>query len=135
MSLPWPIAPMPVAVAAAAPPLEPPGVRAGSHGFSVAPCSALSVNQRIEKAGALVRPITMAPARRRLATTGLSRVATRSLKATTPLSVGQPAWSTLTLVVIGTPWSGPTAAPRARACVGGRGLGLRRSHGAAAPPR
>jgi hypothetical protein len=50
----------------------------------------LSVNQRIEKAGGLVRPMTMPPARRRLATTGLSRVAITFLNATTPLSVGQP---------------------------------------------
>jgi hypothetical protein len=34
-------------------------------------------------------------------------------KATTPLSVGQPAWSVLTLVVTGTPCSGPSASPRA----------------------
>ena len=115
MSLPWAMAPMPAAVAAAAPPLEPPGVRPASHGLRVAPWSALSVNQRIEKPGVLVRPITMPPARRSPATTGLSRVAIRSLKATTPLSVGCPATSTFTLMVTGTPWSGPTAWPRARA--------------------
>ena len=45
----------------------------------------------------------MITARRRRATTGLSRVAITSLKATTPLSVGQPDRSTLTLIVIGTP--------------------------------
>lgn len=115
MSLPWAIAPMPLAVAVAAPPLEPPGVRPASHGLRVAPWSALSVNQRIEKVGVLVRPMTMPPARRRLATTGLSRAAIAFLNATTPLSVGEPAMSTFTLIVIGTPWSAPTGSPRASA--------------------
>jgi hypothetical protein len=91
MSLPWAIAPMPVATEAAAPPLEPPGVRPASQGLSVRPWRSFSVNQRIEKAGVFVRPITTAPARFRFATIGASTVATTSLKATTPLSVGQPA--------------------------------------------
>ena len=115
MSLPCAMAPMPVAVAAPAPPLEPPGVTEGSRGFSVRPCSALSVKMRIEKAGALVRPTMMAPACLRLATTGLSSLAMKSFSGTTPLSVGSPAWSTLTLVVTGTPCSGGRAWPRARA--------------------
>src|SRR5580704_12787153 len=115
MSLPWAMAPIPVAVAAPAPPLEPPGVTEGSRGLSVRPCSALSVKMRIEKAGALVRPTMMAPACFRLATTGLSSVATKSFRGTTPLSVGSPAWSTLTLVVTGTPCSGGRAWPRERA--------------------
>ncbi|MNS95586.1 hypothetical protein D3C72_1298530 [compost metagenome] len=70
------MAPMPTATAAAAPPLEPPGVTSASYGFSVRPCAALSVNQRIENAGVLVRPTTIAPARCRFATTGLSSFAT-----------------------------------------------------------
>ena len=56
-----------------------------------------------------------APARRRLATTGLSCAAKLAASATTPLVVGRPAWSTLTLVVIGTPCSGPTGWPSATA--------------------
>src|ERR1700716_2279909 len=119
MSLPWARAPMPVAVAAPAPPLEPPGVTAGSRGFNVRPCSALSVKMRIEKAGALVRPTMMAPAFFRLATTGLSSWAMKSFSGITPLSVGSPAWSTLTLVVTGTPCSGGGAGPRARGGPGG----------------
>ena len=91
MSLPWAIGPMPVAMAAPAPPLEPPGETLGSRGFSVRPCSALSAKMRIENAGVLVRPMMMAPALLRLATTGLSSVAIASRKATTPLSVGHPA--------------------------------------------
>ena len=91
MSLPWAIGPMPVAMAAPAPPLEPPGVTEGSRGLSVRPCRALSVKMRMEKAGALVRPTTMAPACFRLATTGLSSLAMKSFSGITPLSVGKPA--------------------------------------------
>src|ERR1051325_8723648 len=61
---------MPAASAAAAPPLDPPGVIALFQGFSVAPCRSLSVNQRHEKAGVLVRPMMIAPAFFRLAVTG-----------------------------------------------------------------
>ncbi len=113
MSLPWAIAPMPVATEAPAPPLEPPGVTVGSRGLSVRPCRALSLKMRIENAGALVRPMTMAPACLRLATTGLSSWATKSFSGMTPLSVGKPAISTLILMVTGTPWRGGSAWPRA----------------------
>src|SRR6266446_4918038 len=113
MSLPWAIGPIPVATAAPAPPLDPPAESAGSRGFSVRPCNALSAKMRIEKAGVLVRPMITAPARLRLATTGLSAAAILSRKATTPLSVGQPAWSVLTFIVTGTPCSAPRISPRA----------------------
>src|SRR5438105_4926558 len=115
MSLPWPSAPMPQASAAAAPPLEPPGVTPLFHGFSVAPCRSLSVNQRQENAGVLVRPIMIAPALRQLATGGASASAMTSRKATTPLVVAWPRWSVLTLTVTGTPCSGPNGSPR-RTC-------------------
>ncbi len=115
MSVPWAMAPMPAATAEPAPPEEPPGVRPGSRGFLVSPCRLLVVNQRSEKAGVLVRPSSTAPARRRLATTGLSSFATRSFCRRRPLVVAKPRWSALTLVVTGTPASGPSASPRARA--------------------
>src|SRR3954447_16538258 len=102
---------MPVATAAAAPPLEPPGVRFGSQGLSVRPCSALSVKYRVLNAGTLVRPTKMAPAFRHWMTHGLSSLGTLSLKAPTPLVVGRPATSTLIFSVTGTPCSGPSGAP------------------------
>ena len=46
MSLPCAIGTMPLATADDAPPLDPPGVRAASHGLSVRPCSSLSLIQR-----------------------------------------------------------------------------------------
>jgi hypothetical protein len=113
MSLPCPIGPMPLATAAPAPPLEPPGVIAASRGLSVRPCSALSEKMRMEKAGVLVRPMMIAPALRRFATTGASSAAITSRNATTPLVVASPCWSVLTFTVTGTPCSGPSASPRA----------------------
>ena len=115
MSVPWPIAPMPAVTAAAAPPEEPPGVKAGSRGFLVAPCRRLLVNQRAEKVGVLVRPRINAPAARRLATTGLSSAATRPRCATIPFVVAKPCWSVLTFTVTGTPLRSPGGLPAASA--------------------
>lgn len=112
MSLPWLIAPIPAATAAPAPPLDPPGVTAGSHGLSVRPCRSFFVNQRIENGGAFVRPTKIAPAARRWATTAASPVGISSANETMPLSVGCPSWSVLILVVTGTPCSRPSASPR-----------------------
>jgi hypothetical protein len=106
---------MPNAAAAAAAPLEPPGVTCGFHGLSERPCRSLSVNQRSEKDGALLRPTITAPARLKFETTGASVSATRFFSAATPPSVAPPATSTLTLMEMGTPCNGPTASPRARA--------------------
>jgi hypothetical protein len=90
MSLPCAMAPMPAAMADPAPPEDPPGVIVRSRGLWVRPCSALSEKMRIENAGVLVRPIRIAPARRRLAVTGASFPATLSFSATTPLVVAWP---------------------------------------------
>ncbi len=91
MSVPWAMAPIPAATAAPAPPEDPPGVRAGSRGFFVSPCRRLVVNQRREKAGVLVRPRITAPARRKLATTGLSCVAINPSWMRRPFVVAKPA--------------------------------------------
>ena len=61
-SLPSPSGVIPVARAAASPPLEPPGVSDAFQGLSVAPCNSLSVCQRSAISGRLVRPIGIAPA-------------------------------------------------------------------------
>ena len=58
---------MPAASAAAAPPLEPPGVRVVSCGLRVAPKSRFSVVGRMPISGVFVLPISTAPARRRRA--------------------------------------------------------------------
>ena len=112
-SEPTPSGVIPVASAAASPPLDPPGVRVGFHGFCVRPRSALSVSQRRPTSGALVRAIGMAPAARRFATAGASSGGTASAIATTPCVVGDPARSMVSLTVIGTPWNGPVGSSRA----------------------
>ena len=55
-SLPRPSGLIPVARAAASPPLDPPAVRCGFHGLRVRPCKAESVCTRRAKSGRLVRP-------------------------------------------------------------------------------
>ena len=111
MSLPWAMAPIPAATEAPAPPDEPPQVIAASQGLRVRPCRGLSVNARIENSGVLVRPMMIAPAFLRLATTGASSVAIVSFSPTTPLELAWPVTSMLILIVTGTPCSGPRALP------------------------
>ena len=88
MSLPIPSGLMPLAIAAASPPLDPPGVTRGSHGLTVAPCSCESVWIRRPKSGRFVRPRTTAPAPRSRSTAGASLVATAPARARTPSVVG-----------------------------------------------
>jgi hypothetical protein len=111
MSLPSPSGDMPVANATASPPEEPPGVSAGFHGFTVAPCNALSVWKRNAKSGRLVRATGMAPAERIRVTTTASAGATLSRKAAAPAVVGLPCTSRFSLTVNGTPCRGPTERP------------------------
>src|SRR5215467_5327904 len=90
MSLPWWIGPNPAAAAAPAPPDEPPGDASGCHGLKVLPRSGLSVVARIENSGVFVRPTMIAPALRRLATTGASAGAITFANAGIPLVVALP---------------------------------------------
>src|SRR5918998_6068190 len=63
-SLPWARGPRPAATAAAAPPLEPPGVFWRFHGLRVAPKTRLSVSGLQPNSGVLVLPSRIAPAAR-----------------------------------------------------------------------
>jgi hypothetical protein len=65
-------------------------VISGIHGFSVSLSSGLSVKQRNENSGVLVRPMTIAPAFLRLRTTGASEGAIMFICAGTPLGLGLP---------------------------------------------
>ena len=112
-SLPSPKGVMPVASAAASPPLDAPGVRDRSHGFTVAPQSSLSVCQRTVKLGQLVRPIGMAPAARIRSTMGASVRGYAPARALSPTVVGVPTRSMFSLTVKGTPWSGGNSPPLA----------------------
>ena len=72
------MAPIPEAVAAAAPPEEPPGVIFLLCGLRVCPCKLFLVNQCILNAGVFVLPTIRASDFFRLLTTGLSFFAMRS---------------------------------------------------------
>ena len=63
-SLPCASGTMPPATAAAAPPLEPPGVRSVSHGLRAGPKRRGSVTGRIPNSGMFVLPTSTKPASR-----------------------------------------------------------------------
>ena len=77
-SLPWAIGTMPAAVAAAAPPDDPPGVRSVSQGLRVGPNRRGSLTGRIPNSGMLVLPTSTKPASRRRRTTNESCCGTKS---------------------------------------------------------
>jgi hypothetical protein len=66
----------PPATAAAAPPLEPPGVRPGSHGLRQAPFRTDSVTAVVPNSGVFVLPSTTKPASRTRRTSSTSRTGT-----------------------------------------------------------
>ena len=107
MSVPWPIQPMPLAVAEAAPPEDPPGVILLLWGLNVWPWSELLVNHLILKAGVLVLPIIIAPAFSKLSTTVLFLFAIKDLFNRKPFVDAKPVWSVLILTVTGTPAKQP----------------------------
>jgi hypothetical protein len=113
MSLPSPTGLMPLARAAASPPLEPPAVRPGCHGLRVIPWSELTVWMRSAMSGKLVRPMGIAPAARIRSTAGASKGTAVCASAGTPQVVGRPAMSMFSFTVKGTPCRGPTLSPAA----------------------
>ena len=64
---------MPAATAAALPPLDPPGVRLGSHALRVVPHALVRVYCSVPNSGEAVLPSGMAPAPRRRRTCSESR--------------------------------------------------------------
>src|SRR5579862_7211833 len=114
-SLPCATGQSPAAVAAAAPPLEPPGVRAVSHGFRQTPLSSDSVIAIVPNSGVLVFPRTTKPASRILRTTAVSNDGTLSARAFVEYVVRSPAVSFRSLIGIGTPANGPSRGSRAAA--------------------
>src|SRR5882672_8503011 len=75
-SVPCAMGHMPVASAAADPPLEPPALNERFHGLRVAPNTALTVFGPKANSGVLVLPSTMAPAALSRSTTAASSVGT-----------------------------------------------------------
>ena len=96
----------PPATAAAEPPEEPPGVRSGSHGLRVVPCSRVLVKLMPPNSEAVVWPASTAPAARSRATWVESWSATRSAKTRDASVYGQPATVSSSLIPRGTPPKG-----------------------------
>ncbi len=106
-----PPADSPAAMAAASPPLDPPGVRSSAHGLFVRPYSALSVSHAINCSATFVTPTTIAPAARSRATSGASASPVVPARNRVPVSHGMPFTATALLMLIGTPCRGPRRAP------------------------
>src|SRR5262249_25254958 len=104
-SEPWAMGPMPVATATAAPPLEPPQVSSGFHGFRVAPKTALNVFPPAPNSGVFVLPTTMAPAALRRWTTSPSASGRWSWKMRAATVLRIPLVANRSLIDTGTPWS------------------------------
>ena len=98
---------MPAATAAAAPPLEPPALRARFHGLRVAPYSTGSVVVAKAISGVLVRPKVLNPAWRSCVIRCESKAATWPAPRRLPYSLRRPAIVTATsLIRKGTPAKG-----------------------------
>ena len=116
MSLPASRPVSPAASAAAAPPDEPPGVRAWFQGLTVFPYTGLTVSQSASSVGTFDLPKTFAPALRNRSTASAFEAARVLLYSARPQVVGKPARSKDSFTVIGRPASGPAFAPlRSRA--------------------
>src|SRR3990172_4760516 len=103
--------PTPLATAAAPPPLEPPGVSAGSQGLRVTPKSGFSVTALWPNSDVFVLPRTPAPAARRRATGSASSAGTCSANRREPPVVVRPRVASRSLIDRGTPWSAPSGSP------------------------
>ena len=110
-SLAWAKGTIPDATAAAAPPLDPPGVRVVSHGLWVAPHATGSVVGTLPSSGLFVRPAITSPAARWRLTSVVSASAMTcaSMNATLPLLIRCPAYvAKRSLMRNGTPRNGPS---------------------------
>jgi hypothetical protein len=103
----------PAATAAAAPPLEPPGVRDAAQGLRHAPLSTDSVTGSVPNSGVFVLPRITNPASRRRRTTAESNPGTWSAYSLDEYVVRSPAVSCKSLIEIGTPLNGPSLGARA----------------------
>ena len=107
VSVPIDATDMPVTMATADPPLEPPGDRVWSCGFRTAPNAESSLVVPNANSWRFVLPTNTAPASRRAAVTGASAAAMCPSRTREAAVVGMPRWSMRSLSEIGMPCSGP----------------------------
>src|SRR4051812_48441971 len=103
----------PAATAAALPPLEPPGTRAGSWGLRVGPNAEFSVELPMANSSRLVLPTGMAPAARSRETTVASYGGPHPWRMRDEHVGGMPRVHGLSLRARGTPAGGPGSPPAA----------------------
>ena len=108
----------PAASAAPDPEDEPPALRSSAHGLPTRPPVADHplvewAERMLAHSERLVLARTTAPARRTRVTRAAS-AAGRPARAVEPAAPGSPVASMLSFTITGTPWSGPSASPRAR---------------------
>ena len=112
---------------AAAPPLEPPGLRSRSNGLLVRPYTSLLVSPDQVISGVLDLPSSIAPAALSRATRVASLSGMKSRRPMVPAVVTTPSVSRESLSVMGTPCRGPMSSPRARASSAARASCMARS--------
>jgi len=103
------------AIAADSPPDEPPGVRSRFQGLLVRPVRRLSVSVQAENSVILVFASGMPPAALKRVTAVASLSGMKPANNLEPRWLGMPAVSSASLMVKGTPCSGPSSAPSATA--------------------
>src|SRR5690606_13893748 len=99
---------------AAAPPLEPPGIRSRSHGLRVGWKALFSVEPPIANSSIFVLPISTASAARSLSTTVALYGGTNFSRIREAHDVTSPLVQITSLIATGRPPSGPIVSPRAR---------------------
>src|SRR5262245_19359238 len=103
------------ATAADDPPEEPPGTRSKSHGLRLGPNAEFSVAEPIAHSSRLVLPRITTPAARSRLTTVESYGGRQPWRILDPQLVGTFRWVNTSLSASGTPASGPSGSPAARA--------------------
>ena len=107
VSVPIPATPNPAATPAPVPPLDPPGVRLRSYGFSVCPPSELTVSPQTANSCRLTLAKIIAPASLSFRTRKASCAGCCSFRQTAPAVVFMSAVSILSLSKMGIPCNGP----------------------------
>src|SRR4051794_23495967 len=105
----------PPATAADEPPEEPPGIRSGFHGLRVTRYAEFSVEDPMANSSMFVLPSRTVPAAFSRAATVASYGGFQPSRIFDPLVVGTPSVTTTSLRATGTPASGPSSVPAARA--------------------
>ena len=111
MSVPIDSGAMPAATQAAAPPLEPPGIRSRSHGLRVGKKAEFSFEPPIANSSRFVRPISTASAACSFATTVASYGGRKFSSIREPQVVSSPSAQSRSLTATGSPPSRPTGLP------------------------